>query len=279
MKISKSSYEYQRAAIARGDKYSWLRPLVAEEFRAEDGVRGYRVVTERLRRREEPVVVSEKVVRRIMREDGLQVRRKKERRYCSYAGEPGEAPGNLPLNADGTHDFRAAAPNEKWVSDITEFKLPDAPKAYLSPVIDLFDGKPVGWAISQRPNAELTNSSLLIACSQLRRSEHPFCHTDRGIHYFFPSWADICESYGVTRSMSRKGRSPDNAACEGFFGLLKNEFFYGRNWDGVTFEQFADRLDSWMRRYSTTRLKAFVEDGSVVYDTIDNRRRRLGYAA
>ena len=74
LRISKSSYEYQRAAIARGDKYAWLRPLVAEEFWAEDGARGYRVVTLRLRMREKPVVVSEKVVRGVMREEGLRVR-------------------------------------------------------------------------------------------------------------------------------------------------------------------------------------------------------------
>lgn len=278
LRISRSSYDYQRKAMARGDRYGWLRPLVAEEFWAEDGVRGYRVVTARLRAREEPVVVSEKVVRAIMREEGLSVRRKKGKRYSSYAGEPSEAPDNLPLNGDGTHDFRAGAPNEKWVSDITEFKLPDAPKVYLSPVIDLFDGKPVGWAVSGSPDAELANSSLLMACSQLREGEHPFCHTDRGIQYFWEGWAGICERHGVARSMSRKGHSPDNAACEGFFGRLKNEFFYGRDWRGVTQGEFMSRLDGWLRRYSTHRIKYFKEGGRTVYDTIDNRRRRLGLA-
>ena len=279
LRISRSSYDYQRRAIARGDKYAWLRPLVAEEFWAEDGVRGYRVVTLRLRMRDEPVVVSEKVVRAIMRDDGLRVRRKRARRYSSYAGEPSDAPGNLPLNADGTHDFRAGAPNEKWASDITEFKLPDAPRVFLSPVIDLFDGKPVGWAISGSPDAELANSSLLMACSQLRRGDRPFCHTDRGIQYFWEGWIGICEEHGVERSMSRKGRSPDNAACEGFFGRLKNEFFYGRDWRGVTQAEFIEMLDAWLRRYSTHRIKYFKEDGKTVYDTIDNRRRRLGLAA
>lgn len=81
------------------------------------------------------------------------------------------------------------------------------------------------------------------------------------------------------RSMSRKGRSPDNAACEGFFGNLKNEFFRGRDWRGVTQEQFIAMLDWWMRRYSTERLKAFREGGRTVYDTIDGRRRRLGLAS
>lgn len=280
LRISKSSYEYQRAAIARGDKYAWLRPLVAEEFWAEDGARGYRVVTHRLRMREEPVVVSEKVVRGIMREDGLAVRRKAgHRKYRSYAGETDERPENIPLNEDGSHDFRADAPNEKWASDITEFKLPDAPKVYLSPVIDLFDGKPVGWAISGSPDAELANASLLAACAQLGPGQHPFCHTDGGCHYRWPGWKGICASHGIARSMSRKGRCPDNAACEGFFGNLKNEFFYGRDWRGVSQAEFIELLDGWLRRYSTDRIKYFKEEGGTVCDTIDGRRRRLGYAA
>ena len=68
-------------------------------------------------------------------------------------------------------------------------------------------------------------------------------------------------------------------AVEGFFGRLKNEFFYGRDWRGVTYGEFAGRLDAWMRAYSTTRIKYFKEDGGTVYDTIDNRRRRLSLTA
>ena len=141
------------------------------------------------------------------------------------------------------------------------------------------DGKPVGWAISGSPDAELANSSLLMACSQLGEGERPMCHSDGGCHYWWERWIEICGEFGIIRSMSRKGRSPDNAACEGFFGNLKNEFFYGRDWRGVTYEEFAAALDEWMRRYSTWRLKAFREDGRTVYDTIDGRRRRLGLTA
>lgn len=280
LRISKSSYEYQRNAIARGDRYAWLRPIVAEEFHAEDDVRGYRVVTWRLRQREEPVVVSEKVVLRIMGEENLRVRAKRSKRYSSYGGELDEAPANLPLREDGTHDFRAEAPNEKWVTDITEFRLPDdARKVYLSPIVDLYDTKPVAWSISLRPDAGLANSSLEAACATLAPGERPWCHSDRGCHYRWPGWKAICDEHDVARSMSRKGCSPDNAAGEGFFGRLKNEFFYGRDWRGTTAEEFMGRLDEWMRFYSERRLKAFREDGRTVYDTIDNRRRRLGLAA
>lgn len=184
-----------------------------------------------------------------------------------------------PFNEGLSHDFRADAPSKKWASDIIEFKLPDAPKVYLSPVIDLFDGKPVGWAISGSPDAELANSSLLAACAQLRPGQHAFCHTDGGCHYRWSGWKGICASHGIARSMSRKGHSPDNAACEGFFGNLKNEFFYGRDWRGVSQAEFIEMLDGWLRRYSTDTIKHFKEEGGTVCDTIDGRRRRLGYAA
>ena len=156
-------------------------------------------------------------------------------------------------------------------------RLPDGPrKAYLSPVADLFDGKPVAWPISPSPDAGLANSSLLAACATLRPGERPAVHADGGCHYRWPGWKAICEGRGLTRSMSRKGCPPDNAACEGFFGNLKREMFIGRDWRGVSYEEFAAALDRWMRRYSTERLKAFREGGRTVYDTIDGRRSRLG---
>ena len=281
MGIPKSTYYYQLERMTRPEGPDWLGDAVEAAFRAEGCSRGYRTVNARLRMLDEPIVVSEKRVRGKMRERDLRVcYARKPKRYSSYAGEPDERPANLPLRGDGTHDFRADSPNEKWVTDITEFKLPDDPrKAYLSPVIDLYDGKPVGWSISPSPDAGLADASLIMACSQLRPGEHPFCHSDGGCHYRWGGWKRICEDWGITRSMSRKGRSPDNAACEGFFGNLKNEFFHGRDWRGVSYEEFAALLDEWMRRYSTWRLKAFREGGRTVYDTIDGRRRRLGFAA
>jgi len=76
--------------------------------------------------------------------------------------------------------------------------------------------------------------------------------------------------------MSRKGRCPDNARCEGFFGTLKSEHLYGRDWSDVTLDEAAELVLGWCRECNETRLKAFREGGRTVYDTIAGRRRRLG---
>ena len=217
MRISKSSYEHQRAAIAKGGKYASIRPLVVEAFEASSKTRGYRYITHELRGLDEPIVVSEKVVRRIMPEEGCRViYLKKAKHYSSYKGEMTEAPDNLVAR-----NFHADAPNGLWLSDITEFAIP-AGKCYLSPILDCFDGKLVSWAMSASPNAELTNGSLELACGKLSPDEHPIIRTDRGCHYRWPGWISICEANGLIGSMSEKACSPDNSAIEGFFGRLKN---------------------------------------------------------
>lgn len=282
MGLARSSYYYHYERLTDpAIENSTLKTDVEQAFRVDgQSARGYRFVYSRLAQKYGNPV-SEKRIRHIMRELSLVVcYKKKNKRYSSYAGEIDAPAPNLLLEDNGKHNFRASAPNEVWVSDITEFKLPDdSRKVYLSPVIDLFDGKPVGWSIGTSPDADLANTSLLKALSSLPKDKHPILHTDRGSHYRWDGWKQICVDAGITRSMSRKGHSPDNAACEGFFGRLKNEKFYGRDWRGWSAEEFMRVLDSWLERYSTVRLKGFKEDGKLVYDTIDSRRARLGLVA
>lgn len=105
--------------------------------------------------------VSEKVVRRIMAEEGLVAHVPKRRRYSSYEGETTPAPANLV-----DRDFTAERPNEKWLTDISEIKARDG-KVYLSPPVDCFDGKIVAYTAGFSPNAELANRMLEKAASTL----------------------------------------------------------------------------------------------------------------
>ena len=267
--MAKSSYEYARNAQAKGEteERAAARKAVVEAFEASGGTYGYRRITA-------VAGVGEWTVRDIMRDEGLVARAaKKKQRYSSYEGEISEAPPNLLRDEKGKHRFGADRPNELWITDVTEFRIP-AGKVYLSPFVDCFEGMPLSWSISTSPDAEMANSSLLGACEWLGEGDHPKIHSDRGCHYRWPGWIRICDENGLVRSMSRKGCSPDNARCEGFFGRLKIEFFYGCDWAGVTIEEFIDMLDAYLRWYRDVRIK-----GDLDYRSPMQYRRDLGLVA
>jgi len=247
LQLARSSYFYHRASLCMGDKYAIIRTTMAEIFNDNYRCYGYRRLHAMLQH--EGLVLSEKVVRRLMVEEQLVVSRSRRRRYSSYCGEIGSAPDNLIAR-----DFKAALPNQKWLTDITEFQLP-AGKVWLSPVLDCFDGKVVSWSLSMHPNAELANTMLEKAIDTLKTSDRPIIHSDRGGHYRWPGWLVRVNAAGLIRSMSRKGCSPDNAACEGFFGRLKNEMYYGRDWSGVTLNNFMQHVDTYIRWYNERRIK------------------------
>ena len=257
--IAKSSYYYAKAALERTEA-EWrarARTAVVASFEASGATYGYRrVLADVNAGRPMGMRIGEWTVRSIMREEGLVARTpRRKRRYGSYVGEVSEAPENLLRDEEGRHHFGAERPNEVWVTDITEFRIP-AGKVYLSPIIDCFDGCPVAWSQSTTPDAELANSSLRAACGQLGEGDHPILHSDRGGHYRWTDWISICREKGLVRSMSRKGCSPDNARAEGFFGRLKVEFFHGRDWQGVSLGEFEAMLDSYIVWYRDERLKS-----------------------
>lgn len=194
--------------------------------------------------------VSEKVVHRIMKQENLTIRRRRRQKNNSYKGEITPSVENLI-----DRNFHAAQPNQKWVTDITEFSI-KAGKVYMSPIIDCFDGMPVSWAIGTSPNAKLANTMLKNAIDMLRPDEKPIVHSDRGCHYRWPEWIHIMESAGLTRSMSKKGCSPDNSACEGFFGHLKTEMFYGHNWDQCSIDELIQEIDAYIHWYRSNRIKS-----------------------
>ena len=245
--LPKSCYYYQISARRKKDKYSGIRKKISVLFRENNGRYGYRRIHALLSR--EGHAISEKVVRRIMAEDGLVVRNTNKRKYNSYQGEISPSVPNV-LN----RDFHAERPNEKWLTDITEFAIPSG-KVYLSPIVDCFDGMLPYWTISTTPDAALVNDMLDGAISLLGETEHPIVHSDRGCHYRWPGWISRMEKAGLKRSMSRKGCSPDNSACEGLFGRLKNEMFYNRDWTGVSIREFIDILNEYLIWYNEKRLK------------------------
>jgi putative transposase len=246
--FARSSYFYHRARLSGPDKYADVRLAITDVFAVNHRCYGYRRMRAALQRQQH--CISEKVVRRLMKQECLVVAANRKRRYGSYLGEISPAPQNI-IN----RDFHAGTPNEKWLTDITEFHIP-AGKVYLSPMVDCFDGLVVSWTIGTHPNAELVNTMLDAAIESVAEFEsRPVVHSDRGAHYRWPGWLARMHDAKLVRSMSRKGCSPDNAACEGFFGRLKTELFYPRNWQDTTVEQFIQIVDSYIRWYNEKRIK------------------------
>jgi putative transposase len=248
LQLARSSYFYHCARLRKSDKYADARIAMVDIFKSNHCCYGYRRMRAALARHQ--LQVSEKVVQRLMKQECLRVTVNKRRRYASYLGEISPAPQNI-IN----RDFQADAPNAKWLTDITEFQIP-AGKVYLSPMIDCFDGVVVSWTLGTRPDAELVNTMLDAAIESVQSAHNrPVVHSDRGAHYRWPGWLQRMVYAKLVRSMSRKGCSPDNAACEGFFGRLKTELFYPRNWQDVTIEQFTNSVDAYIRWYNEKRIK------------------------
>ena len=263
--IARSTYHYQLKSMKRPDKDAPLLELVREAFENSERRYGYKRI--HLELKGMGVRVSAKRIMRLMTSHGLVPLFKSAKRYSSYKGELTKAPKNL-VN----RDFHAERPNMLWVTDLTEFSIL-AGKAYLSPVIDCYDGMPVAWTIGTSPNAELANGMLTDACSTLKDGEKPIIHSDRGCHYRWPEWIRICTDNNLTRSTGAKGCSPDNAAAEGFFGRPRQEFFHKRSFAGVSMDGFINMLNDYMVWYRDRRIK--TEFGMSIMD----RRRELGLVA
>lgn len=123
-------------------------------------------------------------------------------------------------------------------------------------MIDCFDGLAMSWSIGRCPNADLVNTMLDTAIQTVAKSnDRPVVRSDRGPHYRWPGWLSRMHIAKLIRSMSRKGCSPDNAACEGFFGRLKTELFYPRDWQATTIEQFIEAVHAYVRWHNEKPIK------------------------
>ena len=171
------------------------------------------------------------------------------------ATTPGSALTSTPAPANLVdRDFTAERPNEKWLTDISEIKARDG-KVYLSPMIDCFDGKIVAYTAGFSPNAEPANRMPEKAASTLPGNARPLVHSDRGRHYRWPGWLGLMERFGLTRSMSAKGCSPDNAAAEGFFGRMKTEAVYPEKWEEHTRNEVLALVDEYIHWHDRERIK------------------------
>jgi putative transposase len=242
--LAKSTFYYWLAQMQVDDKYQPLKESIKEIFHRHKGRYGYRRVTAALRQAGQ--VVNHKTVQRLMGMLDLKslVRPKK---YQSYKGETGKAaPDRL------KRQFKAKKPNQKWVTDVTEFSIAGE-KLYLSPVMDLYNGEIVAFEAGKRPSFELVGTMLHRALDLLKPWERPILHSDQGWQYRMPAYQLALKKRQLRQSMSRKGNCHDNAAMESFFAVLKSELFHGKRFSSI--EQFKQELTEYIRYYNYDRIK------------------------
>jgi len=248
--LARSTFYYHQAKPEAPDPRADLKTAIIEAFAAAHGRYGHRRIHVVLTG--QGFVVAKKTVLSLMRELALICRVRRRRRYNSFKGEVGQVADNV-LD----RDFTATAPNEKWVTDVTEFRIGDR-KVYLSPVLDLFDRSVVAHSWSTTPNLALTNTSLATAISTLTPDQHPLVHSDQGFQYRHRSWCKLLTDAESLQSMSRKGNCYDNAVMENFFGHLKSEMFHHNRFDTV--EDFTIALDTYIHWYNTERISTTLKN-------------------
>ena len=242
--MPRSTFYWQVKSGASTGTYEHEALRVKALFHHHKGRYGYRRIT--LALRNEGCPLNHKTVRKLMRKQDLasNLRRKK---YRSYKGTYGHIAPNLLQR-----DFHADAPNQKWVTDVTEFNL-KGQKLYLSPVLDLYNSEIIAWQMATHQGMRLVDKMLDEALARLQPGDSPVMHSDQGWQYQMVSYQTRLSSRDVKQSMSRKGNCLDNAVVENFFGLLKSECWFNEEYEDT--EQLKRAVDEYIHYYNHERIK------------------------
>ncbi len=213
----------QRPESAHAQRDRRLRILVRASFDASKRRYGSPRIHEDLL--EQDVRVSRKRVIRLMQEDRLKARIRKRFTCTTMSDHDQPVAANL-LD----RQFEAAAPNQRWVGDTTEFVIGSSGKLYLAAILDLYSRFIVGWAVSAVNDRHLTIKALQMALKRRCPGAGLLHHSDQGCTYASEGYQDVLDAHRLTCSMSRRGNCYDNAVMEAFFSSVKSEL--------------ADRFDS-----------------------------------
>lgn len=249
--------------VSRAAYYKWLRRDISvceaeneriadeiEKIHMESPDKGYRRIRDDLERYHD-IKVNDKRVLRICRKKGIKSTIKYSNNGCTrQAANPQFIAENI-LN----REFTAESPNQKWLTDVTEFKYYigiEVHKIYLSAILDLYDRRIVKFMIGNSNNNELVFQTFDAAIID-NPGAMPLCHSDRGFQYTNRTFHAKLEAVGIIQSMSRVAKCIDNGPMEGFWGILKRERYYGR--------RFTDRdslvmmIENYIDYYNHRRLQ------------------------
>ena len=223
------------------------RVLLWERIYLEEGPEGLYIERRGRKNTGRPRKLPKEVEEDLLAEQLNLICRVRMKKYKSYKGEVGKIAPNLL-----ERDFVASKPNEKWVTDVTEFSLFDQ-KLYLSPILDLYSGDIVSYTISEHPKLSIVTEMLDKAFEKIPDDTNLILHSDQGWHYQHKQYQKMLIDKGIQQSMSRKGNCLDNAVIENFFGLLKTELLYLQEFDSL--EHFRAELEEYLDYYNNCRTK------------------------
>ena len=253
IKMARSTYYYNIAHLEPADKYQVVRKHISEIFAQHNKRYGYRRVYIQLRN--EGYAINHKTVQKLMQ--GMQLKSAVRRvRYRSYKGDVGRVATNVL-----ERDFTAQAPNRKWATDVTEFKIGDK-KAYLSPILDMYNGEIISYTISDSPDLRMVMNMVNSAIRKVKPQEGLVLHSDQGWHYQHTQYQLALKRNGIVQSMSRKGNCLDNAMMENFFGIMKSELLYLQEFKDM--DHFKQELKRYIHYYNNDRIKLRLKGKSPV---------------
>ena len=249
--------------LSRGAYYRWLKKPVSFSERYNEEISekikgihdkhpdmGYRRIRDELDKKH-GITVNDKRVLRICRKEHVQSTIKWKPKSCTRSSDD---PAHIARNYLN-RDFQADAPNEKWLTDVTEFKYyigTEKHKVYLSAILDLYDRRIVSFVIRDTNDNALVFETFDRAVAA-NPDAHPLFHSDRGFQYTNRAFHTKLERAGMTQSMSRVGKCIDNGPMEGFWGILKRERYYGKRF--TSREALVNMIEDYITYYNTRRLQ------------------------
>lgn len=256
--IPEATYHYHIKRMNLEDPDQTWKTLIVDIFDLHEGRYGYRRIHAELRA--QGYVINHKKVQRIMKDLGLNcVKFVRKSRYYSYKGTVGKVAKNR-LN----RRFNTPVALQKLVTGVTEFKCANQEKLYLSPVMDLYNGEIIGFSMNKRPTLDFVMESLnqVLPLVKEHAKYRTTIHSDQGWHYQHNSWVKALKRNKFFQSMSRKATCADNAAMENFFGILKQEMYYGE--ELIPYEELKNRITQYIHYYNNKRIKQKLDYTSPV---------------
>ena len=244
--LSKSTYYYELKDKNIDDKNVEIINYIKDIFNKHNGNYGVRRIYHDLLNN--GLKINHKKVQRIMHKFHLSAK-KHPQKYHSYQGHVGAVADNLIKR-----NFKADKPNQKWTTDVSQFSFSWG-KCYLSPIMDMYNNEIVGYDLSKKANYKQIERMLASANIDSKELSGLTIHSDQGWQYQNPRFVQTLKEHNIKQSMSRKGNCMDNSIMESFFGIMKNEMFYGHESEYPNFNVFAAVVSDYINYYNNVRIK------------------------